>query len=151
MVSPSVDEMLKDQLFVGRGWRYFTAVLDVDLAPPPASTKPTSRPAGVPTTSAANYFFTTDEGKTTFALEASNRAPFVHEGKVAVRAHVFSCDEGKTSFVGYLSKFSPVSEDPLIKRPGDGPWVPGTSAAATLILNVRCPGDNGKPVEIYPK
>jgi hypothetical protein len=31
-VRPSIDEMLKDQLFLGRGWRYFSGVIDVDLA-----------------------------------------------------------------------------------------------------------------------
>jgi hypothetical protein len=40
-LKPSVDEMLKDQLFVGRGWRYFTAVVDIDLVPaPPTTTRP---------------------------------------------------------------------------------------------------------------
>jgi hypothetical protein len=28
---PSVEEMLNDQLFLGRGWRYFTGVIDIDL------------------------------------------------------------------------------------------------------------------------
>ena len=40
MLKPSVDEMLKDQLILGRGWRYFTAVVDVDLMP-----KPVTRPS----------------------------------------------------------------------------------------------------------
>jgi len=40
LVKPSVDEMLKDQLFIGRGWRYFTGVIDIDLAP-----KAVTRPA----------------------------------------------------------------------------------------------------------
>lgn len=49
-VTPSVAEMLADQLFVGRGWRYYTAVVDLDLAPstaPRPATKPSppSRPA----------------------------------------------------------------------------------------------------------
>ncbi|HMB95228.1 MAG TPA: hypothetical protein VKK61_04240, partial [Tepidisphaeraceae bacterium] len=30
-VKPSIDEMLKDQLFLGRGWRYFTGVIDIDF------------------------------------------------------------------------------------------------------------------------
>jgi hypothetical protein len=56
MLTPSVDEMLKDQLFLGRGWRYFSAVLDIDLldspstpiqsATPAAAAAPTSRPHG---------------------------------------------------------------------------------------------------------
>jgi hypothetical protein len=35
--------MLKDQLFLGRGWRYFTGVIDVELVDRP-TTRPTIRP-----------------------------------------------------------------------------------------------------------
>jgi hypothetical protein len=48
MVTPGVEEMLKDQLFVGRGWRYFTGIVDVELGP-----KPVTRPA-TPTTKPAS-------------------------------------------------------------------------------------------------
>jgi hypothetical protein len=44
VVTPSVDIMLKDQLFLGRGWRYFTAVVDIDSGAAP-STRPATRPA----------------------------------------------------------------------------------------------------------
>jgi hypothetical protein len=44
-LSPDVETMLKDQLFVGRGWRYYTAAIDIDLAPPP-STQPATKPSG---------------------------------------------------------------------------------------------------------
>ena len=30
-IKPSLEEMLKDQLFLGRGWRYFTGVIDIDF------------------------------------------------------------------------------------------------------------------------
>lgn len=43
-LEPDIEPMLKDQLFLGRGWRYYTAVIDIDLAPP--STQPTTRPTG---------------------------------------------------------------------------------------------------------
>lgn len=56
LLHPSLDEMLKDQVFLGRGWRYYTAVVDLDLSatpePPPlipqpaATAAPTSRPHG---------------------------------------------------------------------------------------------------------
>jgi hypothetical protein len=45
MLTPSVEEMLNDQLFLGRGWRYFGAVVDLDLAEAPATTNPASRPS----------------------------------------------------------------------------------------------------------
>jgi hypothetical protein len=33
-LKPSTTEMLNDQLFLGRGWRYFTAVVDIDFGEP---------------------------------------------------------------------------------------------------------------------
>jgi hypothetical protein len=45
LVKPSVEEMLADQLYLGRGWRYYSAVIDLDLAEAPArgpSTRPTT-------------------------------------------------------------------------------------------------------------
>ncbi|MGH7175918.1 MAG: alpha/beta hydrolase-fold protein [Tepidisphaeraceae bacterium] len=41
-VKSSVEEMLKDQLFMGRGWRYYTGVIDIDFGAAPS----TSRSAG---------------------------------------------------------------------------------------------------------
>lgn len=49
ILQPSVTEMLNDQLFLGRGWRYFGAVVDIDLAGPPATTRPTTTPSARPT------------------------------------------------------------------------------------------------------
>ncbi|HEY7116231.1 MAG TPA: hypothetical protein VH475_06585 [Tepidisphaeraceae bacterium] len=154
MVNQSLSEMLNDQLFLGRGWRYFTSVVDLDLTESPAGTKPATTKRTIPATGAAVLYFTTDEGKTWFALESSNRPPFVHDGKPAVRAHVFSCDGGKTMFVGYMSKFSPVVEGPLVKRPGGTRWSPVGTGAADLVMDVHCPDGTpapGKtPVEIFP-
>jgi len=46
-VPQSVEELLKDQLFLGRGWRYFTSVIDLDLSETPAS-RPSSQPVAHP-------------------------------------------------------------------------------------------------------
>jgi hypothetical protein len=43
-LKPSVSEMLSEQLFLGRGWRYFTGVVEVDFG------EPATRPASAPTT-----------------------------------------------------------------------------------------------------
>ncbi len=43
MVQPSLRTMLADQLFLGRGWRYFTAAADIDFSAP--ATRPATRPA----------------------------------------------------------------------------------------------------------
>ena len=42
MLKPDVEEMLKDQMFLGRGWRYYTAWAEVDFGAPKAA--PTTRP-----------------------------------------------------------------------------------------------------------
>jgi hypothetical protein len=42
MVTPSVDAMLKDQIFLGRGMRYFTGVIDLDLTAGDSS-RPTTK------------------------------------------------------------------------------------------------------------
>jgi hypothetical protein len=51
VLKPNLDEMLKDQLFLGRGWRYFTAVIDVDFGEP--STRPATKPSTKPATTKA--------------------------------------------------------------------------------------------------
>ncbi|HEX8913517.1 MAG TPA: hypothetical protein VF796_14250 [Humisphaera sp.] len=52
VVPQSVDEMMKDQIFLGRGWRYFTAVVDIDVTgrPTPTTTLPATRAATRPAT-----------------------------------------------------------------------------------------------------
>lgn len=40
IMTPSVGEMLKDQLFLGRGWRYYTGVIDIEFG---ADGTPTTR------------------------------------------------------------------------------------------------------------
>jgi len=43
LVKPNLEEMLNDQVFLGRGWRYFTGVIDIDLTEKPA-TQPRDAP-----------------------------------------------------------------------------------------------------------
>lgn len=45
VVEPSMEAMLRDQVFLGRGWRAFAAVVDVDLATLGPTTRPTTGPA----------------------------------------------------------------------------------------------------------
>ena len=47
LVKASVEEMLADQLFLGRGWRYYAAVIDLDLAEAPAASRPAARPTAI--------------------------------------------------------------------------------------------------------
>ena len=48
LVTPSVAETLNDQLFLGRGWRYYAGVVDLDLTRSTASTQPTTAPSARP-------------------------------------------------------------------------------------------------------
>jgi predicted esterase len=50
LLEQSIDEMLRDQAFLGRGWRYYTAILDLELAaraPTTAGTRPATTRKGV--------------------------------------------------------------------------------------------------------
>ena len=49
IVKPSVTEMLKDQVFLGRGWRYYAGVVDIDFGQLFPATSPTTRPMTRPT------------------------------------------------------------------------------------------------------
>jgi hypothetical protein len=44
VLKPSLEEMLKDQLFFGRGFRYYTAVIDIDFGAENPTTRSTTRP-----------------------------------------------------------------------------------------------------------
>jgi hypothetical protein len=50
IVKPDIGAMLRDQVVLGRGWRYYCGQIDIDLAPPStqaatqATTQPTTRP-----------------------------------------------------------------------------------------------------------
>ena len=59
-----------------------------------------ARPAG------AMRYFSTDDGKTWFADEATKLAPFRKDGKDAVRAYVFKCADGK-KFIAFLERLTP--------------------------------------------
>jgi len=48
LVKPSIAGMLRDQIALGRGWRYYCGEIDIDLAPP--STEPATRLTTQPTT-----------------------------------------------------------------------------------------------------
>lgn len=48
-LKPDIDAMLRDAAFMGRGWRYYSAFIDIDFGPPP-TTRSTSRPATRPST-----------------------------------------------------------------------------------------------------
>jgi len=123
-------------------------------------------------------YFTTDDGKTWFADDASNIPPFAKDGKEAVRAYVFEC--GGKQFVNHLERFTPerkklmidtaaaqkagqplppppaaASRTPMwgqeFKKPGDKEWVPAGNLAKTgPILNAKCPDAKGEAILVEP-
>lgn len=121
-------------------------------------------------------WYTVDNGASWFQDSAERIPPFEHEGKQAVRLHLYSCDDGKTTFVGYLQKLpeeafkkyrdkgidpAKVDDDELakesgwlMKRPADPEWVSskGFGQAYMDVINVHCPnGQPELPMEIFPK
>lgn len=121
-------------------------------------------------------WYTVDDGRTRFADDVERNPPFEHDGKQAVRLHLFSCDGGKTTFVGYLQKFpeetlrkyrdkgvdpANVEDEELVaeggwvyKRPGDAAWLSDRAADRKFldVITVRCPdGRAGEPKELFPK
>ena len=48
LLKPNLEEMLRDQLFLKRGWRYFTAAIDVEMVTHAPATRPATRPTTAP-------------------------------------------------------------------------------------------------------
>jgi hypothetical protein len=121
-------------------------------------------------------WYTVDDGKSWFQDDFERIPPFQHEGKPAVRLHLYSCDGGKTTFVGYLQKLpeeafqkyrdkgidpAKVDDDELAaesgwlaKRPGQPEWVNSKTGGKTYfaIVDVHCPeGRPGTLIEVFPK
>lgn len=111
---------------------------------------------------AMQAFYSTDDGKSFFQADSSNHSPFMHEGKEAYQAHMFTCDDGQTLFVGYLSRLpaealakvkaaqggppdeydrvlSQAYAEGEIKRPGDATWVKRGTPAAAKVARPPCP------------
>ena len=119
-------------------------------------------------------YYSVDDGKTWFEETSDKIPPFKHEGKDAVRAHVFTCDGGKTKFVGYLEMYTPqdkklmedamagkappaayagYSGQAMVKRPGLPQWIalmPGTTEFYSKTVQVTCP-DGSVPERVYPE
>jgi hypothetical protein len=117
-----------------------------------------------------------DDGRTRFADDWERNPPFEHDGKQAVRLHLFSCDGGNTTFVGYLQKFpqetlqkyrdkgvdlATVEDEELAaeggwlyNRPGDTEWLSDRDPGGKYleVITVRCPdGRPSTPKQDYPQ
>jgi hypothetical protein len=58
-------------------------------------------------------YYSDDDGKTWFADSAYRVAPFDHNGKTAVVAHVYSYADGAKEFCAYLAQFTPEAKAKL--------------------------------------
>lgn len=45
IVKPDIEKMLNDEMFLGRGWRYFAGMVDIDVIPPATRPAPATGPA----------------------------------------------------------------------------------------------------------
>src|SRR3954470_1224558 len=120
-------------------------------------------------------FFSVDDGKTWFVDDATQLAPFQHNGKEAVRAYVVECNGKK--FVNHLERYTPEGKQATLrlrevvkkgpppgvlvaaaqqrgrelKRPGDTTWTPGNSPAAEAITTLKAPpGVSGEATIVFP-
>lgn len=116
-------------------------------------------------------FYTVDDGKT-FFVDDLKTAPFIKDGKEAVRAYVYECPDG-TQFVAYMERTSPAirKEMDAMKARGEAPdssvsqrWAEGGTevklpndskwqiASAFLPkFKVKCPGtSSGDPRLVVP-
>ncbi len=69
-------------------------------------------------------FYTVDDGKTWFVDSIYKVPPFIHDGKTAVRALVYSYDNGQKQFCPTVERYSPEMEkkmdDAVIQANRDG-------------------------------
>lgn len=121
-------------------------------------------------------FYTTDDGKTYFEDSADLIAPFIKDGKEALKAIVVTCDGGKTKHVAYVQRVTPMGKKLIaelpkrfpppevvpieylmaidvateVKRPGPGKWEsrdPRNLRAVQAITTAKCPdGGVAQPV-----
>jgi len=120
--------------------------------------------------SVSKLYYSDDDGKTWYADDVSKVPPYDHNGKQAVRAHVYKCKDGKL-FVGYLeelnsdyrtklekAKSAPggrgaLLEDAMIggmefKKPGpNNKWVRQMTPDAQKVLDVTCPDGSRETLE----
>ena len=122
-------------------------------------------------------YFTIDDGQTWFEDDAAKLPPYMHDGKEAVRAHVFEC--GGKRFVNHLERLTPerrklaeaaaeatrtgqppprppaaagntVNWGQEVKKPGAKEWISASNLAkASLILHAKCP-DSQEAIPVEP-
>lgn len=117
-------------------------------------------------------YFTVDDGKTYFADDIYKIPPFQHNGKEAVRAHVYRFEESGPGTVVWMEKFMPETKKKietfyadkknrgtympefydemfkLVKKKGTNDWVNG----AMVLQTWRIVEKNGiVAAEIYPE
>lgn len=130
-----------------------------------------------PLAGSGKAFYSVDDGTTYFVAGSEQIPPFLHEGREAVQALVYTDDGGKTTFVGYLMRFTPrgvelmramrqpagdrpralpgldpgLQANTEVKRPGAGAWVKLSDiAAAGEVMSVKSRTDPSRladPVE----
>jgi hypothetical protein len=114
-------------------------------------------------------YYVDDDGKSEPFLDSVDKiAPFDHNGKQAVLAHVFTCDGGKTKFIGYVERYTPDAKAKLekartnpkeapppedmaingieIKRPKDTAWLKTIDPRSTAVTKVTCSSGTLEPV-----
>lgn len=90
---------------------------------------------------ATSAFYTLDDGKTLFEDDAAKAVSFTKDGRLAVRAHVYTCDNGRTRFVAYLERLPEGMQAlPPQEAPADRPVAkPRNEAEARMLAANAAP------------
>lgn len=125
-------------------------------------------------TGTTRAYYTIDDGATWFEDDINKAPPFMHDGKEALRAYVYSCS-GKP-FVAFVEKYTPefkramdayyermrsgktdpkaaAPRDPgghMYKKPGVKEWANGMGPKTAAAVAVRCT-DGGDPQALIPR
>ncbi len=91
-------------------------------------------------------WYTVDDGQNWFSGDMKQVAPFMHEGKEAVKVFLFSCKGGKDPFPAYLERYTPEGkkkmeafqqqvEEMKNKPQASGPPAPGAGGPMGPMMN----------------
>ena len=103
-------------------------------------------PSGGEAIPPAKTFFSIDDGANWFEDDAEKVPPFSHNGKEAVRAHVYVCADG-TKFVGYLERYNAEGKaklDKIMATAKGGRYPPERFEIDETHKEYKKPGKTGK-------
>ena len=93
-------------------------------------------------------YYSTDDGQTWFEAETREVPPIMHDGKPAVRVHLYTCPDGK-KLVGYLERYTDQAKATLdqFAAAKAAAMKPGAAKPNINIAAVQSAGMGGRQVK----